>query len=153
MSTTINTIKTLDDAIVKLGKNHPYVIAYDSMNNVDECNADILAFVELRIIAAALNDGWQPTYADDEVRYYPWFCLYTKEEYDRLDDDEKEMCCRVVGRSYSYASAGGGLVYASASNASSYSYAHNGSRLAFKTRELALYAGKQFIYKWCDFLF
>lgn len=148
-------IKTLDDAIAKLGKNHPYVVAYDSMNDVDECNADILAFVELRIIAAALNDGWQPTYADDEVRYYPWFCLYTKEEYDCLDDDddEKEMCCRVVGRSNSHAYAHGGLVYAYAGSASSYSGTVSGSRLAFKTRELALYAGKQFIYKWCDFLF
>lgn len=146
-------IKTLDDAIAKLGKNHPYVVAYNSMNDVDECNADILAFVELRIIAAALNDGWQPTFADDEVRYYPWFCLYTKEENECLDDDEKEMCCRVGGRSHHYANAHGGLVCAFASIASSSSVAYYGSRLAFKTRELALYAGKQFINLWCDFLF
>lgn len=40
--------------------------------------------------------------------------------------------CRVVGRSYSYAIAGGGLFYANASNASSYSSANVGSRLAFR---------------------
>lgn len=40
--------------------------------------------------------------------------------------------CRVVGRSYYGASAGGGLVYASANIASSYSYSGSGSRLAFR---------------------
>lgn len=40
--------------------------------------------------------------------------------------------CRVVGRSNSHASAGGGLVYAGADYASSDSYAYDGSRLAFR---------------------
>lgn len=40
--------------------------------------------------------------------------------------------CRVVGRSYSNASASGGVVYASANNASSNSYSNVGSRLAFR---------------------
>lgn len=151
-------IKTLDDAIAKLGEDNALVKQYRaSMKRaeVDEYDdaQDLVAFLELRIITAALNDGWHPTFADDEYRYYPWFCLYTEDEYNRLDDDEKELCCRVVGRSYYYAYASGGLVYASADNASSYSDTNSGSRLAFKTRDLALYAGKQFIKEWCDFLF
>lgn len=153
-----DTIKTLDDAIAKLGEDNALVKQYRAAMNkaeVDEYDdaQDIVAFLQLRIIAAALNDGWQPTFADVEYRYYPWFCLYTEDEYNRLDEDEKEQCCRVVGRSSGSASAYGGLVYASADSASSCSDAGNGSRLVFKTRELALYAGKQFIQQWCDFMF
>lgn len=32
-------------------------------------------------------------------------------------------------------------------------HANDGSRLAFKTRELAEYCGKQFMDIWCDYLF
>lgn len=153
-----DTIKTLDDAIAKLGEDNTLVKQYRaSMKRagVDEYDdaQDLVAFLELRIITAALNDGWHPTYAEDEYRYYPWFCLYTEDEYNDLDEDDKERCCRVVGRSVNSASANGGLVCAYAGNASSYSSSSNGSRLAFKTRELALYAGKQFIKQWCDFLY
>lgn len=153
-----DTIKTLEDAIAKFGEDNALVKQYRAAMNkaeVDEYDdaKDVVAFLELRIITAALNDGWQPTFADDEYRYYPWFILYTEEEYANLDEDEKERCCRVVGRSSGSASAYGGLVYASADSASSVSDAGNGSRLVFKTRELALYAGKQFIQQWCDFMF
>lgn len=151
-------IKTLDDAIAKLGENNALVKQYRACMKraeVDEYDdaQDLVAFLKLRIITAALNDGWEPTFADDEYRYYPWFCLYTEDEYNRLDDDEKEQCCRVVGRSDYYASANGGLAYAYASYASSYSSPYYGGRLPSKTRDLALYAGKQFIKEWCDFLF
>lgn len=42
--------------------------------------------------------------------------------------------CRVVGRSDSYANAGGGLAYASAYNASSSAYSYHAARLAFRGR-------------------
>ena len=32
-------------------------------------------------------------------------------------------------------------------------FTNRNSQLAFKTRELAMYAGKQFIDIWCDFIF
>lgn len=151
-------IKTLDDAIAKLGENNTLVKQYcASMKcaRFDEYDdvQDHVAFLRLRIITAALNDGWHPTFDENEYRYYPWFCLYTEEQYKYLDDDEKERCRRVVGRSSNYANAGGGLVYAYAYYASSNSSTYYGSRLVFKTRELALYAGEQFIKEWCDFLF
>lgn len=153
-----DTIKTLDDAIAKLGEDNALVKQYRAAMNkaeVDEYDdaKDVVAFLELRIITAALNDGWQPTFAEDEYRFYPWFYLYTEEEYANLDEEDKERCCRVVCRSGHHSSAFGGLVCADAPYASSYSYASLGSRLAFKTRELALYAGKQFIQQWCDFMF
>lgn len=145
-------IKTFSDACYALGEEHLLVREFITKSYCP--SPDLEAYMMLRIITAALNQGWSPDWTNsDEWKYYPWFCLYTEDEYNRLDEDEKELCCRVVGRSSSYAHAIGGLVYASAHYASSYSYSYVGSRLAFKTRDLALYAGKQFINVWCDFLF
>lgn len=109
------------------------------------------AYLKLCIIAAALNEGWQPKFTDDEYRWYPYFYLYTKEEYDRLDEDDKKEC-RVVGRASYSANVYGGVVYAYANYAWSYSHSSYGSRLAFRTEELAEYCGKQFIDLWIEFL-
>ena len=151
-------VKTLEDAIAVLGEDHTLVRQYhlyeQQMNGNEEDMRDLTAFLKLRIITAALNQGWSPDWTNsDEWKYYPWFSLYTEDEYNDLDADDKERCCRVVGRSYINANASGGLVYANAGSASSVSFTGSGSRLAFKTRELALYAGKQFVDLWCDFVF
>ena len=113
---------------------------------------DLLAYLKLRIVCEALNEGWRPKFDGDECRCYPWFYIYTKEEYEELVEDDKKAC-RVVGRSYNNSDANGGLVYAYAGIASSLSYSYYGSRLAFKTRELGEYCGKQFMDIWADFLF
>lgn len=151
-------VKTLEDAIAVLGEDHTLVRQYhlyeQQMNGNEKDMRDLTAFLKLRIITAALNQDWSPDWTNsDEWKYYPWFCLYTEDEYNDLDADDKERCCRVVGRSNFHASAYGGLVFAHAGSASSHSSTGNGSRLAFKTRELALYAGKQFVDLWCDFVF
>lgn len=151
-------VKTFEDAVAVLGENNTLVRQYhlyeQQMNGNEEDMRDLTAFLKLRIITAALNQGWTPDWTNsNEWKYYPWFCLYTEDEYNDLDADDKERCCRVVGRSSYSAYAYGGLVCAYANYASSYSYANHGSRLAFKTRELALYAGKQFVDIWCDFVF
>lgn len=138
-------VKTFEDACTVLGidpdewkKKH---LMFDK---------DVLAYLKLRVIAKALNEGWYPKFTEDERRYYPWFYIITKEEYDNLSDEEKRRC---VGRAVSNAGAGGGLVCASASVASSSSYASNGARLAFSNYDLAVYAGTQFIDIWADFVF
>lgn len=77
---------------------------------------DVLAFLKLRIIVKALNEGWEPRFTEDECRYYPWFVLYTGEEYNKLDEEEKS---RVVYRSSNYAYALGGVSCAYASYDSS----------------------------------
>lgn len=144
-------VKTFDDAVAILGNDNQAVIDYYAIAD-KTCTEDILAFAKLRVIAEALNEGWKPKFDSDECRYYPWFYIYTKEEYEELDEDEKKNC-RVVGRSHYSSNANGGLVCAYAFNASSYSYSYYGSRLAFKTRELGEYCGKQFIDIWEKFLF
>ena len=104
--------------------------------------------MKLFIIVAALNEGWEPKFEKDEFRYYPWFRLYTKDEYEELSEEEKG---RAVLRSGGNANASGWVacvdVYGSLSSPG------YGSRLGFKTRELALYAGKQFEEEFADFLF
>ena len=146
-------VKTFEDACEELGEGHQYVKAYREWMRISyaECK-DITAYLKLRIICAALNDGWKPTFHDGECRYFPWFYIYTKEEYENLDENENKKC-RVVGRSHSNSNAYGGLVFASASSASSISVSNDGSRLAFKAKELAKYCGKQFIDIWADYLF
>lgn len=144
-------VKTFDDAVAILGNDNQAVIDYYAIAD-KTCTEDILAFAKLRVIVEALNEGWKPKFDGDECRYYPWFYIYTKKEYEELDEDEKKDC-RVVGRSHSNANAVGGVVYADAVNASSGSGTYGGSRLAFKTRELAEYCGKQFIDIWEKFMF
>lgn len=147
-------VKTFEDAVKVLGDNNASVNQYLFVANgpeMDETGKDLLAYLKLRIIAEALNEGWKPKFDGEERRWYPYFYIYTKEEYDRLDEDEKKDC-RVVGRASSAASVSGGVVCANASNAWSHSYPHHGSRLAFRTEELAEYCGKQFIDIWMDFL-
>lgn len=143
-------IKTFDDAIQELGEEHPYVKAYREWMKVRLANQkDIEAYLKLRIIAAALNEGWEPKFTKDEWRYFPWFYIYSKEELEEMDEEERS---RVVGRANCNAYAYGGLAYANAVYASSYSYAVYGSRLAFKSEELAVYCGQQFIDIWVDFI-
>lgn len=144
-------VKTFEDAVAILGNDNQAVIDYYAIAN-KTCTEDILAFAKLRVIAEALNGGWKPKFDGDECRYYPWFYIYAKEEYEELDEDEKKNC-RVVGRSSSDSYAGGGLVFAYAYCASSCSYSGYSSRLALKTRELGEYCGKQFIDIWADYLF
>ena len=103
---------------------------------------DLLAYLKLRIITYALNEGWKPQYTNGERRWYFWYELINKERYDKLSAEEKS---RVVGRGGGGANAYCGLVYADADFASSGSDTSYGSRLAFKSKELAEYAGKQFV--------
>ena len=139
-------IKTFEDACREIGIDAE---AWNRDKISLGLEPDVLAFLKLRIIVKALNEGWEPRFTEDECRYYPWFILYTGEEYNKLDEEEKS---RVV-RSYYYASALGGVSYAYANVDSSSTAASIGVRLAFKTSELAAYCGRQFLDIWADFVF
>ena len=144
-------IKTFDDAREALGDEHPFVKEYWSVVNVDlDITQDLIAYLKLRIIVAALNEGWEPKFEKGEYRYFPWFYFYTKEEYDKLDDEEKGRC---VLRSGCCAYAFCGFVFVCANYDASSSFTSFGSRLAFRTRELAAYAGRQFTEEWANFMF
>lgn len=143
-------IKTFTDACNALGDEHPLVKEYLRVADGNIILDDLYAYLKLRIIVAALNEGWEPKFTEDEYRYFPWFYFYTKEEYDKLDDEEKGRC---VLRSGVSTSSSYGFVGCHANNVASVSSTFVGSRLAFRTRELAAYAGRQFIEEWADFMF
>lgn len=147
-------VKTYEDAAKELGNDHPLVEAASSaewrFTNPED--RDIIAYLKLRVIVAALNDGWKPQFVPGERRWYPWYELISKDEYDAMSEDEKQER-RCVGRSNVNAYANGGLVCSYAVYASSSSLAYVGSRLAFKTEALAEYAGKQFAELFADFCF
>lgn len=144
-------VKSFDDAYNELGEDHPLCRQYRSMKyGYADFDKNIMAYAMLRIITAALNEGWEPQFVEGERRWYGWYDLISKEDYEAMSDEDKSRC---VGRSSSGAVASGGLVYSSAAYASSYSNTHSGSRLAFKSEELAEYAAKQFIGIYADFCF
>lgn len=151
---TSERVKTYEDAVNELGEDHPLVEAANSAawRFPEAANKDLIAYMKLRVVVAALNDGWEPQFVPGEHRWYPWYELISKDEYEAMSDDEKQER-RCVGRSDSNADAYGGLVCSNAGNASSDSYAHGGSRLAFKSEALAEYAGKQFAELFADFCF
>lgn len=147
-------VKTFEDACEELGEDDDFVVQYNLfMENVNmgKCE-DIISYLKLRIIVAALNEGWEPEFNDSEYRWYPWFYFYTNKEIEDMDEEQKSELCRCVGRSNHDANAYGGLSYAYANYAFSGSVSSYGARLAFKTKELAKYAGKQFIEIYRDFV-
>ena len=148
-------IKTFEDALNELevraanGDNTAKML-YDDWHNVTTDSDDLIAYLQLRIITAALNEGWEPQFTKGERRWYFWYGLITKEQYDKLSDKDKS---RVVGRGGNNAHASYGLVYSHAHHASSSSNSYSGSRLAFKSEKLAAYAGRQFAEIYADFCF
>jgi len=77
----------------------------------------IVANYKLIIIAEALNEGWKPNWQDsDEYKYYPWFDMTNP----------------------------AGVGCSSTNPTATAAYASIGSRLCFKSDELAIYFGQQF---------
>ena len=132
-------IKTFQDALDELGADDELVKEYRALG--DNARLDTVCWLRLGIIVKALNEGWTPKFDKKEYRYAPYFYLYTQDEINEMTDEEKS---RVVFRSVSSAYANGGVAFANALNVSSLTFASVGSRLALRTRELAIYAGKQF---------
>lgn len=140
-----------DDVVRELGYD-PVERLLDHTERGDGFNfePDEIAYIKLKAIATVLNEGWTPQFTTDEYRWFPWFYLYTQDEIDKMSEEKRS---RVVLRSSVSASAAGGVACALAHSDSSFAVTNYGSRLAFKTEELAVYAGKQFTEIWADFVF
>lgn len=140
-------VKTFEDACRELGEEHKLVQEWLYWEG--NCSEDLAAYLKLRIICAALNEGWEPQFTEDEWRYYPWFWLYTQKEIKDMDEDEKTD--RRLMSTGDYQTGYAGLAYAFSSDAPSGTDANIGSRLCLKSDTLAVYCGKQFINIWADF--
>lgn len=146
-------IKTFDDALNALGEEHPFVAMFRTINvNFSYCSATaaMFAYAKLQVVCAALNEGWEPQFTDDETRWYPWHWLYTEEEIGNMATEEQhERCMMSVG---DYQQEGwAGFASAGSGSAPSAAVTSVGSRLCLKSRELAAYCGTQFIDLWADF--
>lgn len=139
-------VKTFEDACHELGLDSE---SLEQKWSDDNLMPDEIAYQKLRIICAALNEGWEPQFTEDEWRYYPWFWLYTQDEIDNMNEDEKKNRCLMSTGDYQTGYAG--LACAYSTNAPSLTTALFGSRLCLKSDTLAVYCGKQFINIWADF--
>lgn len=137
----MDRVKTFEDACIETNTD---IKAFNEMTkNLDE---HVVTYMKLSIIVKALNeDDKFPYFTKEEWRYYPYFWLYTKDEYEKMNTKDREKVSRVLFRSCNNASSYGGVAFADAGSDASYASHAVGARLVFRTRELALYAGKQFI--------
>lgn len=112
------TIKTFEEACKALGISK----ALPSTKLLSEKHRlAINAHYQLVIIAEALNEGWKPNWNDQsEYKWFPWFTVKASKNKP----------------------SGSGLSFYGAVNWSS--NAGVGSRLCYKSREIAEYAGTHF---------
>jgi hypothetical protein len=114
-----NKIKSFEDACAALGLDPSKLPIVDALP--EKHQKAIVANYKLIIVAEALNEGWEPNWNNySEWKYFPWFEVDASEEVPS-------------GVGFSDSSYGG-----SASDAAL------GSRLCYRSSELALYAGEQF---------
>ena len=103
-------IKTFEDACNELGEENVLVQAYrtaefNTSGNQNDVS-DVVAYLKLRVIAEALNEGWKPQFTHDETRYYPWFYFCTQEEIDKMDEEKKKRLWLFGGHSYDGSASG-----------------------------------------------
>lgn len=128
-------VKSYEDACKELGL--PVVTDWENMT------PDEVAYIKLKTIVRALNEGWVPDWEDsDQYKYWVWFNM----------SDLNEWYSRVVARSCDYSYSYGGVACAYCSNTSTYTSSFCGSRLAFRTRDLAIYCGNTFASLWAEYL-
>ena len=144
-------IKTIYDAMCELERRaelgdreaKQLIEEYDS-ENISDASDDIFAYLQLRIITAALNEGWKPQFTKDEKRWFPYFILWTKNEIDNMSDEKKDKENLLLwSGSDSFGRHGGSSLFSSHVGFSDED-SILGYRLAYKTKALAGYAGRQF---------
>ena len=144
-------IKTFEDAVEATGMTLPF-----SEEQMAVLPKDVVAYMKLRIIAAALNGLTKdtlnefPKFSEGEYRYFPWFYFYTKEEIDKMEEKEKKSLL-LWGAHAAFGSAAG-LVCSYSADAWSLTASAVAARLAVKTRDDAEYFGKQFTSIWSDYI-
>ena len=149
-------VKTFEDACRELDFENPLVVAYNIIHtdtfleDYVEKAQDLIAFLKLRIVCAALNEGWEPQFAKkDDIRWYPLHSLWTSEELKWKDDVWKRNKHLISTGDYNTEYAG--FAFDMSSIVPSNGYATLSSRLCLKNQVLSDYCGKQFIELWADF--
>lgn len=148
------TIRSYEDACVALGieptLNKSLIVRNgDSVEDLFELPKHIVAQMKLETICRALWGGEVKVYPDpkgERTYWYPWFALYTKDEMERMNKEQRGAL--LSARAYLGASAGFGSLRAA--SRSSFSHARSGFRFCLDTEEKAEYFGKQFVELWAE---
>jgi hypothetical protein len=116
-------IKTYEDACEALGTTSDDQYFEYRPDAVKGHEKTLLAYAKLLVIVKALNEGWVPDWKNSsQYKYYPWWDLSSGSGLSRIAVYYRDSCSAV------------------------------GSRLCFKSRELAEYAAKQFKDIYTEFL-
>ena len=140
-------VQTFEDACNILGPEHSLVKSWLRFG-CDSGSRDynLEAYLKLRIICAALNEGWEPNYTRDELKYSPWFLLFTDEEVANMDNDEVvDRRLLVIADRYKTEYVGFGFSPRRTPTTA-------GCSLCLKSAELSAYCGRNFIGIWADYL-
>lgn len=135
-------IEIFSDACEKLGmKEH---LLTGSWCGDVEAQGQAQALYKLLIIQKAMNNGvWRDK---DGWSYYPYWVFYSKEEMDRMSEEEKqrEGIRQLLSRTNAVDTEDSGVRCATAVYRGAYGSAAYGFPLCFNSEESALYAAKQF---------
>lgn len=134
-------IRTIEDACCELGYDHPLVKNF-GMVGLKAYDVNLYAFAQLRVICAALNEGWVAK-PEDSGGYYPGFIFYT-------DAEVKEMGDEVSDDLYVFPPKFDTKFFAVDCTFIASLVSKN--CLLLKTPELAEYCGTQFIDIWMEYL-
>ena len=123
-------VKTFEDALREVGIKESVEEWEKKYSNLEK---DVVAYMKLRIIADALNEGGKLKIVKGAKLYSPLF--------DFIAGEEETVTPILVwnGASSQFVCSGK-------------SYARFSSRILFRTSSLANYAGLQFIEIWADYL-
>lgn len=147
-------VKTFEDACKELGEDHKLVQQYRAAEGTSLMDSiNVAAYLKLRIITAALNEGWEPQFTKDEDRWYPYLVLWFKGELDDKSDEWKDernlQVPVVVGSAYNGSTVGVSALSSGTDVSNSFTY--SGSALVFRKSEIARFAGQQFTELWANY--
>lgn len=147
-------VKTFEDACKELGEDHKLVQQYRAAEGTSLMDSiNVAAYLKLRIITAALNEGWEPQFTEDEDRWYPYLVLWFKGELDDKSDEWKDernlQVPVVVGGALNGSNVGVSALHSP--NVVSNSNSYSGSALVFRKSEIARFAGQQFTELWANY--
>ena len=146
-------VKSYEDACKVLGED-PIDFRYrlcGGSASKDHVSVSDKAYIKLETIIKAINEGWEPTFSKEELRWYNYFCIWYPEELEDKDDKWKDDngLCLFGGFAGDGASCGIGCVTSDV--ACSVTDTASAARLVLKSEELAKYCERQFTALWGEY--
>ena len=138
----IDRIKSYEDACNELG-----IKPINEKELLKVVDHHIVSLLKLETITKALNEGWRNPQDLSTPAYYVWYWLYAESDRNSISNEE-----RIVDVDMSKYLSVGGFACSNSDYAPSFTASAIGSRLCFKSRELAIYAAQQFAPLYIDYL-